>query len=99
VPSAELAYMPGEARDHEPRRALDGGGDGLDVLRRVAGAAPSLLRPGGHVLLELADHQAAAAAGIVASAGLVDVVLGRDGADGDEDGDEVTFIEAARGPA
>jgi release factor glutamine methyltransferase len=97
VPSAQLAYMPGEARDHEPRRALDGGTDGLDVLRRVAVAARSVLRPGGHVLLELAEHQAAAAADVVAGAGLVDVVLGWDRAEDDED--EVTFIEAVRAPA
>jgi hypothetical protein len=56
-----------------------------------------VLRPGGHVLLELAEHQAAAAADVVAGAGLVDVVLGWDRAEDDED--EVTFIEAVRAPA
>jgi release factor glutamine methyltransferase len=40
VPSAEIALLPAEARDYEPLSALDGGLDGLDILRRVAEAAP-----------------------------------------------------------
>lgn len=47
VPSGEVGLLPPEARDHEPLVALDGGGDGLDVLRRVAGEAPRWLAPGG----------------------------------------------------
>ena len=39
VPTAEIALMPPEARDHEPPVALDGGADGLDVARRVVAAA------------------------------------------------------------
>ena len=35
VPTSAVALLPREAREHEPRSALDGGGDGLDVLRRV----------------------------------------------------------------
>ncbi|MFD0743938.1 putative protein N(5)-glutamine methyltransferase [Phytohabitans flavus] len=70
VPTAELAHMPPEARDHEPRVALDGGGDGLDVLRRVAAAAPGWLAPGGHLLIETSDRQATAAMAAFAAAGL-----------------------------
>ncbi|MDQ7906365.1 putative protein N(5)-glutamine methyltransferase [Phytohabitans sp. ZYX-F-186] len=70
VPTAELARMPPEARDHEPRIALDGGADGLDVLRRVASAAPVWLAPGGHLLIETSDRQAAAAVAAFAAAGL-----------------------------
>src|SRR5215471_15155152 len=40
VPTADVALLPPEARVHEPRVALDGGADGLDVLRRVTAAAP-----------------------------------------------------------
>jgi release factor glutamine methyltransferase len=58
VPSDEIASMPSEARDHEPRVALDGGPDGLDVLRRVAAAATGWLAPGGHLLVETSEHQA-----------------------------------------
>src|SRR5207249_4263400 len=43
VPTEAIAGMPTEARDHEPRSALDGGADGLDVLREVAAAAPEWL--------------------------------------------------------
>lgn len=61
VPSDEIALLPAEARDHEPRTALDGGPDGLDVQRRVAAAAGEWLAPGGSLLCEVGDRQAAAA--------------------------------------
>ena len=51
--------MPPEARDHEPRLALDGGGDGLDVQRRIIADAPAWLAPGGHLLIETGRSQAA----------------------------------------
>ncbi|EYR63944.1 methyltransferase [Actinotalea ferrariae CF5-4] len=57
VPSDAVGLLPAEARDHEPRTALDGGPDGLDVLRRVAAGARDWLRPGGHVLTETSDAQ------------------------------------------
>lgn len=41
VPTGDVALLPAEARVHEPLVALDGGGDGLDVLRRVAAEAPA----------------------------------------------------------
>ena len=52
VPTDAIATMPPEARDHEARIALDGGGDGLDVHRRVAAGARDWLAPGGHLLIE-----------------------------------------------
>ncbi len=58
VPTDALGLMPSEARDHEPRVALDGGADGLDVLRRVVAAAPRWLAPDGHLLVETSEHQA-----------------------------------------
>ena len=58
VPTDEIAFLPGEARDHEPRTALDGGGDGLDVHRRVLTEAATWLRPGGVVLIEVTALQA-----------------------------------------
>lgn len=70
VPSAEIAYLPPEARDYEPLVALDGGSDGLDVLRRVAACAPHWLRPGGHVLVEISDRQEQAAVAAFRDAGL-----------------------------
>jgi release factor glutamine methyltransferase len=58
VPSDEIGLLPPEARAHEPLVALDGGADGLDVLRRVAAGAPRWLAPGGCVLVETSRHQA-----------------------------------------
>jgi release factor glutamine methyltransferase len=52
VPTDEIPLMPPEARDHEHLVALDGGGDGLDLHRRVAAGAHRWLRPGGVLLLE-----------------------------------------------
>jgi release factor glutamine methyltransferase len=70
VPSSEIALLPAEARDYEPRTALDGGADGLDILRRVALIAPRWLRPGGRLLIETSDRQAEAAVAAFRDAGL-----------------------------
>ena len=70
VPTDAIALMPPEARDHEPRVALDGGADGLDVQRRVAAAAPPWLAPGGSLLIETSERQAPPTAAAVAAAGL-----------------------------
>ena len=58
VPTEAVALLPAEARIHEPRVALDGGADGLDVQRRVAAAAPRWLAPRGHLLVETGEQQA-----------------------------------------
>jgi release factor glutamine methyltransferase len=58
VPTDEIGLMPAEARMYEPRVALDGGTDGLDVQRRVAAEASRWLAPGGHLLVETSDRQA-----------------------------------------
>ncbi|SEC38226.1 release factor glutamine methyltransferase [Streptomyces sp. 2231.1] len=70
VPTAEVPLLPAEARDHEPLVALDGGADGLDVLRRVAAGAHEWLAPGGCLLTETGEHQAAAAGEVLTRAGL-----------------------------
>lgn len=71
VPSDALALLPPEARLHEPRHALDGGADGLDLLRRVAAAAPRWLAPGGAVLVEVGTGQAGPAVAELHRHGLV----------------------------
>jgi release factor glutamine methyltransferase len=71
VPTGEVPLLPAEARLHEPRAALDGGADGLDVLRRVAAAAPRWLAPGGHLLVETSERQAADVVRIVGAVELV----------------------------
>lgn len=69
VPTAEVALLPREARDHEPRTALDGGTDGLSLLRRVAPLAGEWLAPGGLLLTEATSRQAPAAAQALAGPG------------------------------
>ncbi|WP_328847037.1 putative protein N(5)-glutamine methyltransferase [Streptomyces sp. NBC_00258] len=71
VPTGEVGLLPPEARDHEPLVALDGGGDGLDVLRRVAVEAPRWLAPGGSLLVETSERQTGLAVEIFAGAGLI----------------------------
>jgi release factor glutamine methyltransferase len=78
VPSAEIAWLPPEARDHEPHRALDGGPDGLAVLRRVAAGGIHWLRPGGYLLVETAGAQAPIAAEIFSRAGLTAGIVADD---------------------
>ena len=76
VPSGDVRLLPAEAREHEPLVALDGGPDGLSVLRRVAAGAPSWLAPGGVLLTETSERQAPAAAHAMAQAGLTAQVAG-----------------------
>ena len=70
VPTTEIAFMPAEARDHEALMALDGGADGLAILRRVAPAAAAWLAPGGVLLVETSERQAASMAAAMTAAGL-----------------------------
>ncbi|OEV00006.1 putative protein N(5)-glutamine methyltransferase [Streptomyces nanshensis] len=70
VPTSSLGLLPAEARVHEPRRALDGGDDGLGVLRRVTAEAPRWLAPGGCLLTETSEAQADAAAAVMENDGL-----------------------------
>jgi release factor glutamine methyltransferase len=62
VPTDDIGLLPQEARVHEPLVALDGGADGLDVLRRVAAQAPRWLAPGGRLYVETSRRQAPPAA-------------------------------------
>jgi release factor glutamine methyltransferase len=57
VPTGALHLLSTDVVRHEPRRALDGGSDGLDLARRVVTAAARLLRPRGWVLIELGGDQ------------------------------------------
>jgi release factor glutamine methyltransferase len=58
VPSAAIALLPRDVRDFEPMAALDGGADGMDLLREVVLRSTGWLRPGGSLLLELGGDQA-----------------------------------------
>jgi release factor glutamine methyltransferase len=58
IPAAEIATLPPEVKDHDPRRALDGGPDGLAFYRRLAAELPHVLLPGALVGLEFGAGQA-----------------------------------------
>lgn len=75
VPSAEIDLLPREARLHEPLASLDGGADGLAVVRRVVARAPAWLAPGGWLVTEVSGRQADATAAAMRAAGLVASVV------------------------
>ncbi len=81
VPTEEIGFLPPEARAHEPQAALDGGADGLDVLRRVAAGAPGWLAPRGHLLVETSERQASPAEAAFAASGLTTRVASSDDLD------------------
>jgi release factor glutamine methyltransferase len=70
VPTGEIPFLPAEARDYEHHVALDGGADGLGILRKAAHEAPGWLAPGGRLFVETSERQAAAMADVMTSAGL-----------------------------
>jgi release factor glutamine methyltransferase len=80
IPTADLADLQPEVRDFEPRLALDGGPDGLDLVRRLVAEAarPGVLAPGGRLLLEIGIGQADATRRILEAHGFVDVAARRD---------------------
>jgi release factor glutamine methyltransferase len=57
IPTEEIGRLEPEVRDFDPHQALDGGLDGLDYYRRLAGEAPSRLEPGGRLMLEFGEAQ------------------------------------------
>ncbi|HEY2802396.1 MAG TPA: putative protein N(5)-glutamine methyltransferase, partial [Actinomycetota bacterium] len=72
VPTGELHLLPSDVLRYEPALALDGGDDGLVVLRRVVASAVRLLRPGGWLLVELGGSQDEALEPALADSGFVD---------------------------
>lgn len=71
IPTAEIATLAPEVRDHDPRLALDGGADGLDFYRRLAEELAPRLAPGGAAMLEFGDDQAAAISALLEGAGWI----------------------------
>ena len=60
IASSEIATLPPEVRDFDPRTALDGGADGLDFYRVLAAQAAEFLQPAGKLMVEFGDGQAEA---------------------------------------
>jgi release factor glutamine methyltransferase len=67
IAHAEFPTLDPGVRDYEPRPALDGGPDGLDVYRRLAAAAAGFLAPGGTILVEVGATQAPAVRELLAA--------------------------------
>lgn len=78
IASGQIATLAEEVRGHEPRLALDGGPDGLDLIRRLAVQARLALRPRGRVWMEIGDEQGEAARHLLAEAGFARVEIRRD---------------------
>lgn len=70
VPTAGMDGLQPEVKDYEPRAALDGGADGLAVIRRLVPEAARLLAPGGWLVLEIGESQSEALGQMIADAGL-----------------------------
>jgi release factor glutamine methyltransferase len=83
--SAVIASLPPEVSRHEPRAALDGGPDGLGVLRRIVAGAPPVLRPGGWLLMEIGEDQAGPLASLMAAEGFSGIRARRDLNGGERD--------------
>ena len=80
VPRDAIDLLPHEARDFEPRVALDGGPDGLEVLRRIVAEVGSWLTPGGALVAELGEDQVDAFVAVLAADEFRTRVHERDGA-------------------
>jgi release factor glutamine methyltransferase len=92
VPTGELRLLPADVQRYEPRVALDGGDDGLDLVRRIVVSAARLLRPGGWLLTELGGEQHQALSPTLAASGFDPVTSWFD-----EDGDLRGLVAQASG--
>lgn len=70
IPARDLDGLAPEVRDFDPVQALSGGEDGLDAYREVADLVCAWLSPGGFLVAEIGDGQAADVAGLFEAAGL-----------------------------
>ena len=78
IPAADLARLPREVRNFDPRLALDGGIDGLDAYRRILPGSRSLLSEGGWLIVEIGAGQAANVLAIAEECGFADASTGKD---------------------
>jgi len=78
IPTADIAGLQPEVRRFEPHLALDGGPDGLDLVRRLIDDSPPLLAPGARLYLEIGVGQAEATRAALAQRGFIDIATQRD---------------------
>jgi release factor glutamine methyltransferase len=79
VPTDALRLLPRDVQTFEPRLALDGGPEGMDVLAAVVRRSPRWLRRGGWLLLELGGDLAEPMTGLLAESGFEEPDVMRDG--------------------
>ena len=78
IPSKVVDGLEPHIRDHEPRLALDGGPDGLNVFRALLLDAVMVLKPGGGVFFEIGDEQGSAMRALLEEYGFTDVAIVKD---------------------
>jgi len=78
IKSSVCDELPIHIRDHEPRLALDGGQAGTEILEEIIQDASVLLRPGGHILLEIGNDQGQTVPEILSGFGFEDVTVKKD---------------------
>ena len=78
IPAADIEALAPEVRDWEPRQALDGGPDGLDVVRALLAAAPRVLAPGGWLIMEFGCGQEEGVQGLMRESPLELVAIRKD---------------------
>jgi release factor glutamine methyltransferase len=78
IASGEIPELQADIRDHEPHLALDGGKDGLDLVRRIVAEAPKWLAPGGTLAMEIGAGQAPDVEELLRQRGFGDVKSTRD---------------------
>ena len=83
IPTEEIETLSPEVRDHDPRMALDGGSDGLDIYRRIVSECKRVLKSGGRLYMEMGFDQAGAVGGLMENAGFRDIEVVKDLAEKD----------------
>lgn len=78
IPTGEILSLMPEVRDFEPENALDGGADGLDFYRKIAGQVKDYLNPGGYVYMEIGYDQREAVSELMRNAGFTEVEVIKD---------------------
>ena len=78
IARGEIDHLATEVRAHDPRRALDGGPDGLDAYRHICRAAPVYLEAGGHLLLEIGFDQAQPVSALMRAQGFENLSVDKD---------------------
>lgn len=78
IPTGEILSLMPEVRDFEPENALDGGADGLDFYRKIAGQVKGYLNPGGYVYMEIGYDQGEAVSELMRNAGFTEVEVIKD---------------------